>query len=531
MPNMAISVGTQLRLAVSVVVVVANILHGSGLSVLPWVLLVTAADLLTGVARTKGRFSSRERRSAELVLNLTGAALAGLALVAGPGALPLVIVPFFRLGERWGRRYVFACGPVYLTAAALAWFLEPSLRAVVDVSTILLWGSLALSLGVLTSWSTRLSGGVPKRPGAADEAALLLARLSGLATELRGGFDPATSAEHLLDAVGRPGPMARSGVLVGSSSSPPVPLALRGSERVPWPDPTQDDGVVGVAWRTGRAGSSYDESVHREVRVVPLRASNGVQIGVLVQDVMATTASADPEALDHLAETAQQFGPVLGVALAFAKLREHASFEERERLAREMHDGIAQELVVLSFQLEQVKRSAELGGDASLETLDRACAQLRLILGDLRSQISDLRVSVRSERGLGATMSSRLQSFGTATGLVVSLRLDESGFRLPARAEMALYQLFLDFLADVKHSGATGVDIDLTIGAPYASLRMRHDGSTVLTDTVLSDHAVTRLGGELTISDSTGLDLCAELFTPTSHASSLHLQQKVPQAS
>ena len=196
-----------------------------------------------------------------------------------------------------------------------------------------------------------------------------------------------------------------------------------------------------------------------------------------------------------------------------------------------MHDGIAQELVALSFHLERIRRTVRTDAALSAEELEGALAQLRRILGDLRSQISDLRVSVRPERGLGATMSSRLQSFGTTTGLVVSLRLSESGFRLPARAETALYQLFLDVLADVKHSGATGVDVDLTVVAPHASIRMRHDGRSMLAQGCMLDHPLTRLGGQIVVATADGLDVSAQLSTPLTHSSPVHVQQKVPQPS
>ncbi len=156
-----------------------------------------------------------------------------------------------------------------------------------------------------------------------------------------------------------------------------------------------------------------------------------------------TTAPSVPADREPLEATAARLGPVIGVALSFAALRERAGFEERERLAREMHDGIAQELVALGFRLDLVSRTlgAPNGADPqeaaqkAAEMLTESRTQLRRILGDLRSHISDLRVSVRPERGLGATMTSRLQSFGTSTEVIVSLRLDESGFRLPARVE------------------------------------------------------------------------------------------------
>lgn len=527
-----LSTGTALRVAVALVVVLVAGLGTTGYRVLPWALLIVAMELVTAFLLVDVKVLLRRRRMLHpMVPTLVGAACAGWAVSVGPSALPLVIIPVFRAGERWGRRGALAATLTWFAATTSMVALGPGTTLFLTQERTVIWGAIALCLGVLAAWSNHVASPGPLSNAVADEAALLVSRLEHVAADLQGGLDPATSAEMLLDSIGRPGPMARSAVLVGSGADQPVPLALRGSERVPWPDPTLDPGVVGVTWRTGRPGRHWDEVSHREIHVVPLRSSDGTQIGVLVQDVMATIRSSDDDELESLADQAHQFGPLIGVALAFAKLRERAGFEERERLAREMHDGIAQELVALSFHLERIRRTVRTDAALSADELEGALAQLRRILGDLRSQISDLRVSVRPERGLGATMSSRLQSFGTTTGLVVSLRLSESGFRLPARAETALYQLFLDVLADVKHSGATGVDIDLTVVAPHASIRMRHDGRSMLAQGCMVDHPLTRLGGQIVVATVDGLDVSAQLSTPLTHSSPVHVQQKVPQPS
>ena len=93
-----LSTGTRLRVAVVVIVLLVNAVHGSSLSVLPWALLVLAADVVTGAALTVAPLRPADRRVLGLTLTLAGAALAGLSLTAGAGGLPLVIIPLFRAG-------------------------------------------------------------------------------------------------------------------------------------------------------------------------------------------------------------------------------------------------------------------------------------------------------------------------------------------------------------------------------------------------------------------------------------------------
>ena len=524
------SSGMCLRLLVAVVVVLVSGLGVDGYRILPWALLVMTMELVTAFLLQDVQVIVRRGLMFAGAPTAVGALCAGLAIAVGPSALPLAIIPIYRAAERWGRKGAAITTSVWLAGAALVLMLVPHSSSL-DLGLVGRWAAIALMIALGAWWthhtSARLGGPVN---AIADEAALLLTRLARLTSDLEGGFDPATSAEMLLDTLGRPGPLARSAVLVGSTQDRPVPLALRGADRVPWPDPTVDRGVIGQAWRWGRTGSTWDPEVHREVRAVPLVASGGEQIGILVQDIMATAPSDDAK-LDELRTVARRFGPLIGVALAFTNLRERAGFEERERLAREMHDGIAQELVALGFHLDLITRTAGRGENPCVQTvaqLETARTQLRCILGDLRSHISDLRVSVRPERGLGATMTSRLQSFGTSTEVVVSLRLNESGFRLPARAETALYQLFLEGLADVKSGGATGVDVDLTVIAPEATLRIRHNGGSGLTEESFVNHSLVLAGGHITVNTADGLDLVARLSTPQTPCAPVHVNEKVP---
>ena len=529
-----VSSGTAFRLLVALVVLVVSGIGTEGTSVLPWVGLVVVLDLVGALLLLSAPTPGSPRDQAARVVTALGTIGAALGLLAGPSALPLAVIPFSRAGARWGRGgLAAAAGAWALTATAVR--LTGAPRTLGDLGLDLRWLAIAVIVGIGAAWvhrsTTPIELPAPPANAAADEAASLLRRLEDLTTDLEGGLDPATSAELLLDTLGRPGPLARSAVLVGGPDDHPVPLALRGAERVPWGDPLTDPGAVGQAWRTGRPVTVWDPEVHREVRAVPLVATGGHRVGVLVQDVMAVAPST-PKDLEVLHSTVERHAPVIGVALSFASLRERAGFEERERLAREMHDGIAQELVALGFHLDLMARTRDpQKPEHGEQMLEAARSQLRRILGDLRSHISDLRVGVRPERGLGATMTSRLQSFGTTTEVVVSLRLAESGFRLPARVETVVYQLFLDVLTDVKDGGARGFDVDLSVVAPDATLRMRHDGHTTFTSETFTDHAVTAAGGEVTIDSADGLDLLVSFRTPSTSTSPVHVNEKVPQPS
>ncbi len=118
---------------------------------------------------------------------------------------------------------------------------------------------------------------------------MLLRRLDTLAGALDGGFDAPASAELLLDAVDAAVPSRRRAVLVGFGHDPAVPLALRGTDRVPWPDPALADpgppaSLLSRVWRTGTAerGATQVDGEARPLLAAALRDPMGDRIGVVV---------------------------------------------------------------------------------------------------------------------------------------------------------------------------------------------------------------------------------------------------------
>jgi signal transduction histidine kinase len=523
-----LSTGTRLRVGVIVIVLLVNAVHGSSLSVLPWALLVLAADLITGAALAVAPLKPHDRRVLGLTLTLAGAAVAGLSLTVGAGGLLLVIVPLFRAGEEWGRRAVAACIPAFLIPAVVGWIVASPTTMDLQPSSLVLWCALAVCLGALALWSAHLVPHDTKDDALATEASWLLTRLEGLATEMRAGFDPATSAEHVLDALPSAGARSRSGVLVGSPTDRPVPLALRGSLRVPWPDPRDDQGVIGEAWHHGRDGVGVLDD-GRVLLAVPLRDARDRQYGILVSDGLGDEIPPQ-DLLTATSAVAHQHQGLIAVALAFGGLRERAGIEERERLARQIHDGIAQELVALGFRVDRLKRLPD-------EQLRPETAALRTevsrILGDVRSHIGDLRLTVRPEGGLGAAITSQLQVFGAATGANVTLRLSESSFRLPAHVETGLYRIFLDFLADARRtaqSESIEVDVSLRTQAPDARMVLRQSGTTRLTESELSPHLPASLGAVVAVTGSApGTEISVHLTTVPD--ASPVLDERLPQPS
>jgi signal transduction histidine kinase len=503
--------------------------------ILPWAFLILILDLVAGTVGS-GPGQSMTRRNQAFVVTLLGAATAGAFIAAGqttspsPGML-LLLIPAFRAGEVRGRLGAVAAVATSMLVTLIVVTGLGALSTTYLAST-LQWAILALALGLLGAWTTRLAerrtrSRSPDAP-AATEAARLLRRLSDLAGALEGGFDAPAAAELLLHAVSDRIPGSRMAVLVGVGSEPAVPLALHGIDRLPWPSPTTDDSVIGRVWRTGVAEAGFwtSESEERAIAAAPLQDSEGARIGIVVIDRLATVPFAG-EDFHALAELAEAHSANVDVALMFAALRQDAAFEERERLAREMHDGIAQELVALGYRIDVARREAATKAPLFAPTLDEARADLSRVLTDLRLRIADLRLAVRPDQGLGAVVGARLQQFGTATGLTVGLRLSESPYRLPAHLETLIYRLILDVLGDARNApGVTGIEARLDVNAPQAWLHISHDGESHLAADTFADNPLLGLGATIEVQPGVqGVELSLALNDrwPT------HVPQLVPE--
>ncbi len=534
------STGTWLRGAVVCFVLAVSSLLGQGLAVLPWALLIFVVDLAVGRLLTHADLAARRGEAFALVM--AGAIVAGVSLWINaapvPGAFMLLLVPAYRAGEVWGRRATFLAVLLSTAAASLGGLTTHRLDQLF-VGYLIQWAGMALMVGVLGAWSTFLRQQSTPRsfsPGAAREAALLLRRLGTLAESIDGGFDTPASAELLLDALDARVRSARRGVLVGFGSDPAVPLALRGAERAPWDEPTVDQSVLGQAWRSGesamglRTDGSGDE---RAVMAIVLQDNAGVRIGVVVLDRSATSPFSGGD-FKAAVEVGEIHSANLDVALIFAALRERAGYEERERLAREMHDGIAQELVALGYRIDVMRRQAKADAPALSASLNTLREDLSGVLVDLRLRISDLRIAVRPDQGLGAIVGARIQRFGSTTGLAVVLRLNETGFRLPAHVESLIYRLVLDTLADARHApGATSVDLTLDVEAPQAFLRIKHDGLSALRQEDFIDHPLTALGATIVVDSTAASGVVLQMYLRQRRSAELAplITERIPQRS
>ncbi|MFN2624584.1 MAG: sensor histidine kinase, partial [Mycobacteriales bacterium] len=166
--------------------------------------------------------------------------------------------------------------------------------------------------------------------------------------------------------------------------------------------------------------------------------------------------------------------------LLFDDIRAIATAEERHRVAREIHDGIAQELVHIGYQLDEVSADGNRAANGPLQQLRHEVSR---VINELRLSIFELRSSVDAHAGLGTTLSEHVRTVGASTGLTVHLSLNESSVRLPADTEVELLRIAQEAVNNArKHSQARNLWVTLDVEPPAARLRVEDDGDGISSD-------------------------------------------------
>jgi signal transduction histidine kinase len=291
------------------------------------------------------------------------------------------------------------------------------------------------------------------------------------------GLDALASATLALDLLAADVPSVRSAVLVTQDAQHLVPVALRGSTRAPWAVSDHVSGVLSVGpkkWKPSQVSFTDDLGARRAL-VVPCALGNGSTTVLVAERPDEQVFSRDE--LRVAADVTRRIAPTVQAGLLFGELRQVASIEERDRISRDIHDGIAQELAALGYRVDALRMEAGPPGTGMRDSLDALRDQLGEVMADLRLHITDLRVAERPGTGLGAVLSAAVQSFGSVTGIRTTVTVSERQRRLDPRVEILVHRLVMDVLADAQASGARNAWVTLTASVVGpTSVEVSHDG-------------------------------------------------------
>ena len=190
----------------------------------------------------------------------------------------------------------------------------------------------------------------------------------------------------------------------------------------------------------------------------------------VVVGVPRWTAELDERAL----EVADEFAVRLDTAVLFDEVRTLATSEERNRIAREMHDGVAQEIVGLGYIVDEIESISD--HEQTRELVSELRTEITRLVSEIRFSIFDLRHQV-TDGHLSSSLADYARQVGESTGLRVHLSLAESGPPLPPRAATEVLRVAQEAIGNVrKHACAHNLWVALESDGSALHLEVSDDG-------------------------------------------------------
>jgi len=200
--------------------------------------------------------------------------------------------------------------------------------------------------------------------------------------------------------------------------------------------------------------------------------------------------------------------------------------EERARLAREIHDTLAQGFVGIASQLDAVAMCLPDPAAPARKYLDLARRMARHSLTEARRAVMDLRSAALEDHDLASAIESGMKQWTAGSGVEIEFDADGGRSRIPEEVEQHLLRIAQEAVTNVlKHAGAKRIGIKLHTEARKIYLRIKDDGRGFDQDGVfatLGGHfgligmreRAERLGGELRLASHPGEGTEVEVSVP-----------------
>jgi signal transduction histidine kinase len=381
---------------------------------------------------------------------------------ANEAALPYLATPALIAGVAGGFVWV---GGVLVTEAGMiglvSWLLIGNYDSDLAAGAVT-WLTTGLGLGLLgtfTRHSITRSGGDSTYRSALD----LIKQLHALSGRLTSGLDPVDLADRVLAVVGEEIVVRQAVVAVRGGSGDFTPLRYSNGA-IPFPIENAQE-LMYRCWQTRKPilGTSRI--------ALPLNTETERVAVVLVECVTPpdkrtvdrTMGRLDPEAVR------------LNAALLFTSVRESATSEERQRIAREVHDGVAQDVASLGYLIDNIAVGAT--DPQQVEDVARLRKEVSRVVAELRNSVFDLRNEVGATQGVGQSLASFARHVGSHSDLTVHVTLDESTVRLRPRVEAELLRIAQEAINNARrHSGGHNLWVHCHVHPPRAEITIQDDG-------------------------------------------------------
>lgn len=160
----------------------------------------------------------------------------------------------------------------------------------------------------------------------------------------------------------------------------------------------------------------------------------------------------------------------------FEQTKEIAILEERNRLARDLHDSAKQKAFAAMAQLGTANRFLKNNNPAAINHMTEAENLIYEVIQELTIVIQEMYPLALKEKGLPVTLREYIYEWENRNEINVQLNIQEET-RLPLHVEQAVYRIIQEAMANVtRHSRATSVSINLKYGTDFLDIQIKDNG-------------------------------------------------------
>jgi signal transduction histidine kinase len=273
-------------------------------------------------------------------------------------------------------------------------------------------------------------------------------------------FDQFLHAGMSDDLVAELGPLPRTHGMLGAMLSDPRPFRTDDITKDPrfrgwWPDA---------------------HPLMRSFLGVPIVAKGDIIGAFYLTEKIGAPAAFDDADEKLITVLAAHAAIAIENARLFEASRELSVIEERNRLARELHDAMTQNLFSLSLTAEAASGLVRTDPGRAEAEIDRVRELARETQAELRSLVFELRPPRLETDGLVATVRKDLEVLGRAHGLKADVRVHRKP-ELDSAVEIELYRIVQEALNNaVRHARAESVAVDVDASDGMVTITVRDDG-------------------------------------------------------
>ncbi|MEH7235284.1 GAF domain-containing sensor histidine kinase [Bacillus sp. JJ1562] len=199
-------------------------------------------------------------------------------------------------------------------------------------------------------------------------------------------------------------------------------------------------------------------------------------IGMLVVAKSRSRSFEDDE-IHSIATLANQLAIAVNSRILIEEKEKRIVLEERNRIARGIHDGVAQTLAGAVMKLETAERKFDRHPDETRKLIRESMDKLRLSLREVRESIYELRPYPTERVGLSTAIEKRIEIVKDEYDIKFSFDIRGQEVPLSPMVEKELFDIFQESLQNtIKHAQATKIEVLLSYQKEHIILKIKDNG-------------------------------------------------------